>query len=378
MKGLHKRRILRNSGDSEKMDGSIGVFLDRSQWKRLRTLELSGGLEALTHAAGQLEMTLLWFTLPPKEQYHSGHLTGVLFRDGKFYRDEYPLPKVIYDRATFPKKLRREATEFRRYMSRNGVKFLNSQGAFSKWGTYKVLSKNSKISPHLPKTIHFCRTLDLEDLFQVYDRVYVKSNWGSRGKEVLALTQKESGYEIVLPNGSTEEHPCFSGVTQAIYRFLGNSEAIAQQGILLARWEENIFDVRVLAQKVNSKDWDCTGIVLRIASNGKKATNLSQGGIVLKAEPVLEELWPGKSQEILQAIRYLCIEICYTLEESYGALGELGLDIGVDENGGIWLIEVNGKPAKSTIRKLGREDLIQAAYQRPLIYAQRLLEGVQP
>jgi len=38
------------------------------------------------------------------------------------------------------------------------------------------------------------------------------------------------------------------------------------------------------------------------------------------------------------------------------------------------LFEVNGKPGKVTVRKLKQHDLIQNAYQRPLLYAEMLLK----
>lgn len=54
------------------------------------------------------------------------------------------------------------------------------------------------------------------------------------------------------------------------------------------------------------------------------------------------------------------ITIAETLEEQIdGTLGELGLDIGVDRNGRVWLFEVNAKPGRHiflhpSLREAGR------------------------
>jgi hypothetical protein len=378
MKRLYSRISRTRVKEGKSLEGQIGIFLGKSQWEKFKSQELPEGLLPLVQASKELGIKPLWFTLPNMEQYTSGFLKGAILREGECHIEEYPFPKVIYDRATFSQKQRKEAIEFRNYLTQSGVEFVNSRGTFSKWGTYKVLSKNSELVPNLPKTIHFCRTFDLEELFREFNSIYVKSNWGSRGKEVIALTKKESGFDVAFPKGTVEEYLHFKDVTLAIYRFLGNKDVIAQEGINLASWRGRIFDIRVLAQKVTLTDWDCTGIVLRFASQGKKTTNISQGGTVMESEAVLEELWPGKSQGILKAIKDKSIEICQTLEARYGRLGELGLDLGLDRSGKAWLIEVNGKPAKSTIRKILRDDLIQLAYKRPLIYAQLLLKGANP
>ncbi|WP_374701241.1 YheC/YheD family protein [Thalassobacillus sp. C254] len=42
----------------------------------------------------------------------------------------------------------------------------------------------------------------------------------------------------------------------------------------------------------------------------------------------------------------LLLTIFKKIEESYGRFGEMGIDIGIDQGGNLWIIECNAKPGK--------------------------------
>lgn len=50
----------------------------------------------------------------------------------------------------------------------------------------------------------------------------------------------------------------------------------------------------------------------------------------------------------LKLMKELAIEACSLVTQmSDGIIGELGVDIGVDEEGKLWIIEINSKPSKN-------------------------------
>ncbi|MNN57292.1 Endospore coat-associated protein YheD [compost metagenome] len=57
------------------------------------------------------------------------------------------------------------------------------------------------------------------------------------------------------------------------------------------------------------------------------------------------------------------------LEACNGRMAELGLDLGVDRDGRVWIIEANTKPGRSIFRKLGQEKLLLQAERNPIAYA---------
>ncbi|MDD3894034.1 MAG: hypothetical protein PHU36_03325, partial [Syntrophomonadaceae bacterium] len=54
-----------------------------------------------------------------------------------------------------------------------------------------------------------------------------------------------------------------------------------------------------------------------------------------------------------------------------GIYGELGLDVGIDKNGALWLIEVNSKPRKTTESEYSTA-VMRKTFKRPLEFASYL------
>jgi len=80
---------------------------------------------------------------------------------------------------------------------------------------------------------------------------------------------------------------------------------------------------------------------------------------------------PSDIKSQLRKIRRLSIRIAQLLDKRIGLLGEIGLDIAIDEEGAIWLIEVNGKPQKAIFRMMEgiRCSGIDSVYKLPIEYA---------
>lgn len=56
-----------------------------------------------------------------------------------------------------------------------------------------------------------------------------------------------------------------------------------------------------------------------------------------------------------------------------GPLGELGLDLGIDRRGRVWLIEVNAKPYRKVL-DAGPKKGVRLSFRRPMAYARHLAE----
>ncbi|WP_036736225.1 YheC/YheD family protein, partial [Paenibacillus zanthoxyli] len=57
------------------------------------------------------------------------------------------------------------------------------------------------------------------------------------------------------------------------------------------------------------------------------------------------------------------------LEDSFGTLCELALDLAIDREGRVFVLEVNPKPAREVFSRAGERDTYHKALQRPLEYA---------
>jgi hypothetical protein len=83
--------------------------------------------------------------------------------------------------------------------------------------------------------------------------------------------------------------------------------------------------------------------------------------------------WIGddeKVDSIRLKIEELGIETASFLEEKYGALCELALDLAIDREGHPWILEVNPKPAREVFAQAGEHDIYHQAIVKPIEYAQ--------
>lgn len=299
---------------------------------------------------------------------------------GSWTSSLFPLPDVVYDRATYPEEERPGAKEARsRLKSINGVKFINSKPYFAKWQTYRVLSSDKATVSCLPETILYDGPGSVVSMLEKYASVYVKSNYGSLGQEVIRIQKSaESGsYWCVFMKGERFVQKLaagLDGINKVVREVNPKARFVVQQGIEVCTCDDRPFDIRVLLQKDGTGEWVVTAVVARVAQAGGAVTNVGAGGTVKYPEDLLVHWFGGRSGEIVRDIKHLAIQVGSCLDARYGPSGELGLDVGVDKSGGIWLFEVNSKPAKSTVRALGDRDIIDKAYRLPIEYA-RYLSG---
>ena len=114
---------------------------------------------------------------------------------------------------------------------------------------------------------------------------------------------------------------------------LENRPAVIQQGIPLAQVGGRPFDIRVLAQKDSRGHWVVTGAAARVAPPGSFLTNVGAGGEAVPLERVILHMAagdPGPADAAAQRVREVSLAVCRALDARWGALGELGIDLGFD------------------------------------------------
>ena len=138
------------------------------------------------------------------------------------------------------------------------------------------------------------------------------------------------------------------------------------------KYQNSNFDIRIIYQKDGQGQWTISKKFVRIAAPGSSISNLSRGGRIERSVVVLKQLFKFDQKLIEEKnleMRKLCEMIAFTLESaSESTFGELGLDIGIDKTGHLWLIEVNSKPRKTTQTKMSQK-IVYNTFSRPLEYA---------
>jgi glutathione synthase/RimK-type ligase-like ATP-grasp enzyme len=232
------------------------------------------------------------------------------------------------------------------------IPFFNDR-FLSKWEVYEQLTEEPKLDSYIPETKLFSKK-HFFDLAQKYDTLFVKPIHGSQGRNIIKVNRvADSLYSLetslkFVP-AKKEEKFSLDELYQQIKPILHNQIYIVQQGIPLMTFQTASMDFRVLCHQNRQNDWIVTSTVARIAAKQEFVSNLARGGTLTRPLNALRtSMDHNKSREVLALMKELAIEAASIVSQnSQGIIGELGIDIGIDQAGNPWLIEVNSKPSKN-------------------------------
>jgi glutathione synthase/RimK-type ligase-like ATP-grasp enzyme len=291
----------------------------------------------------------------------------------------FPLPDLIYDRAFFGNKqqYQRHMTALHVLQQLKKIPYLG-RSLKGKWAVHNVLIKHPLISAHLPITERLRSPSQL--LHWLNDHpVVIKPESGSHGKGVLAISKTAaSDYRLQgrnLQNQSISKHlPNSLSLRDWVIDFIGGRSYLLQRYLTLQTEQGVAYDIRVLMQKGSNGQWNQTGMAARVGEPTSITSNLHGGGTATEVLPLLlAQFDANRAQAILVKINALCDLIPPFLEQHFGRLVELGLDIGVDRNGDIWVIEINSKPGRTAAHWFSNPNAFNQAMSNPMLYARYLL-----
>lgn len=323
---------------------------------------------------------LVYFFSPDGIDWNNRTVRGFVHIPGKVDWETgiFPFPKAIYRRiaipATLEEKLKQTMTPH----------LFNPVSLGNKLVQHNLLSENPTMRPHLPDTLSLKDEASVQSIVRRYGRAYVKNTHKGAGAGVFRLERrKRGGYRLRLRHrddskrGSPEKNVVVADFRQFIDLATGkvgrpwtSEHWLVQQPIALARYRGRPFDVRVNVQKDGQGRWCIPSHVVRIAPDEDSA--VTRRGTYRSIEPVVEELWPRRCAKIIREVDAVSIQACRFLETKLGLMGDVGVDIALDEQGRSWFIEANPRP--SHVFRI--QDQLETTFWRkvfnPLIYASHL------
>lgn len=322
----------------------------------------------------ELGLQVIVFTPEDVDGSHRRVLARIFSPETGVWRKEWrPLPPLIYDRCRYQASAKFQ--KFKQFRAKYANLIYLNRPLANKWAIHQVLSRSSRIRPHLPSTRRYS-SVDLLHMLRARSLLYLKPINGTGGRGVLRL-EKRRGSNIVLLQGRDRQRRVITPqqVNEAVLpsrlAVLGVDERyLIQQGIPLKLKDGRVHDFRLLIQKTGTGEWEVTGCAGRIGARRSVTSNLHGGGAAVPMRKLLGMRFGSERVEAIQKEIYsLSHEIARYLEDHYGKLCELGLDIAVDPQGHPWLIEINPKPAREVFNRIGERDTYAKAIRRPLEYA---------
>ncbi|WP_219836000.1 YheC/YheD family protein [Paenibacillus sp. R14(2021)] len=288
---------------------------------------------------------------------------------GSWYRKVVPLPDVVYNRL--PSRYAETTSSIigmRERFIRKGVPFFN-WSFFNKSDVYKLLDQDIEALEHLPESVNNPRPEKIKEMLEKHQFIYYKPTAGSLGIGIYRLTyHPKRGYFARYRRGNTNvllRFTNFNSLMRMLETRHGNGlgRYVSQQGVRLIEIDGCPIDFRFHMHKNGSNQWVPVGIGAKKAGRGSVTTHIKNGGSLLTPEQALSRTFGDKADEMLAKAKAVSIKLSQAIERNFPhTLGELGLDIGIDKDGEVWMFEANAKPGRSifshpSLRAQGRDSM---------------------
>jgi hypothetical protein len=270
--------------------------------------------------------------------------------NNKWVRSWFPLPNVMYDRAAYytAKEIPLADYIFYQLIYIYNIPYINTYNLLPKWTTHVKLSKHPEMNDYLPMTIHYYHFNDVMFMLNKFNFIFLKASIGCRGKEVLSIKKVGNKYklnyyweglrEVLLDDVET--------LRKYVRCFVRKRTVIIQQGINLLKYHERSMDLRIILVKDGNGNWQGTNVRSRIADGGQTITNHAAGGDIFNYEEIYHDLKNSYSganvpskEDLIDTAKFILSYI----ENEFGRLGEIGMDLAIDDKYKIWFIEGNPK-----------------------------------
>lgn len=272
------------------------------------------------------------------------------------------LPQVIHKRVLYRssaplRKLRR--------LQRRGVIFVNPVKFQDKGRMIAALTELPSLAACIPPTQSYRRSR-LEALLDQGVSAVVKPKVGSLGQGIARIEPLEGGKARW-----TKERPLVvsrRALRVRLARLIRGRRYLLQRYVNLARCQGRPFDLRVPVQRGGDGRWTVPGMVAKVAGRHPYLTNMAQGGRAIPAQQALEAAFGSEAASVMGRVEALALDVARAVAQRHPFAADLGLDIGVDQNGVPWLFEVNTRDQRYTFYNAGMLDTFRALYRNPLAF----------
>lgn len=297
----------------------------------------------------------------------------------KWERRWSSFPEIIYDRGRYQKSDRFERLKRFRVRYRT-IPFLNYPMPH-KWGMFEQLVKSAAIRKYLPVTVKYNQASDLSKFLRRFDLVYMKPSDGTGGRGIIRI--ERVGEDEYLVQGRDRQRRILtpfrakrSEIAGRLTNWKLSGQYLIQQGIPITLKDGRVHDYRLLIQKNGQGKWEVTGCAGRIGPERSITSNLHGGGSAVPMEKLLQLRSKDKERtaQVKASMEQLAFDVAHHCEKQFRPLCEIALDIAVDPNGGVWLLEMNPKPAREVFQRIKETETYEKAIVRPLEYAEWMLK----
>ncbi|MDT9719087.1 YheC/YheD family protein [Paenibacillus sp. ClWae2A] len=318
------------------------------------------------------------YVFTPADVHPGGkQIEAMVFHEGKGWSREWrSFPDLIFDRCRIQRN--RRFQQLLAFREKYGHLLFLNRPLRNKWTIHQTLLQKANFREHLPETALFQDMSDVNRMLKVSSLVYLKPINGTGGRGILRIERSNNEANTVLVQGRDQKRRIItprkvhlSRLGSLLQHWNMKDKYLVQKGIQLQLPNGRVHDYRMLVQKNGEGQWELTGCAGRMGAEKSVTSNLHGGGQAIAMDRLMKQ-WiedDDLREEINMTAEKFGIDVASFLEDTYGDLCELALDLAIDRSGRIYLLEVNPKPAREVFARIGERDIYYKAITQPLEYA---------
>ncbi|TCP53776.1 YheC/D-like protein [Tumebacillus sp. BK434] len=287
-----------------------------------------------------------------------------------------PLPDVVYENVFVHLSKTRVVKQVRNYFQQRQIPVFNprlgDKAELADW-----LRHYPELWKHHPETVLLTSPKEVSGLLQRYPSVYLKPVLGSAGQGIIEIRQTGTGrYRVSAVKYGKDKRFFTKELTNAkVLEFVKRERKrlryIVQAGCELLWVSDGKIDLRTHLQRNLQGEWELVGLIVKRGSPGSIVSNYHAGGSVHSWEWLKK--WAenqGVGLPRRRAVIELSKEICAAYAVKHPHLASLGLDLGIDRDGKIWLLDVNARPGRNILEReqKGQCQKLNAEFAKFLCY----------
>jgi hypothetical protein len=307
------------------------------------------------------------------------HVHGFVFQPetNEWMDAVFTIPPFLSDRCFYGHDDRsKKAKPIMHWLKQRPDLVFLGYGLPGKWDVFESLSTHPLLSAYVPPTVRLERTDDILELLRHEQAVVAKPMHGSSGRGIYVI--QKQGKTLSVQDGLGQERAVIARrrELEKLVTSLNRRDSYMLQPLLsLSTPAHEPFDLRFLLQKDEGGRWVERVRAVRVGRPGTWVANIRSGADIRPFADWLDYLPSPKRVLVLDGIETIIRTLPTYIDNEFGSLFEIGLDLGVADNGAVWILDVNSKPGRKVINILPPEQQ-NAIYEAPLRYCLFLASGV--
>ncbi|MDF2652401.1 MAG: hypothetical protein K0Q73_8206 [Paenibacillus sp.] len=283
-------------------------------------------------------------SIKPEQSTVRGRRWDVRTQAFRSKNETFAFPQVIYMQCVESQAKMNEIQQTR------GCKIFNNW-IFDKWQGWKLLAAHTSLRGFLPESRLLQKESELQAFLQQQRDVFIKPIAPEHGHSSNGIVRlKHSGDGSVEASYSADlkmnfiTFKSFKHSYEWLKPTLANKTYMMQQTIETEQFMNGVTDIRLHMNKNGRGQWEVSHLLFRIAHNRSHIMPLQSMMLTMDKWKSMVPNEIQRIDQIEQDMIELGFRIGNAMDQSEFHMADIGIDLGMEKSGRLWIFEVNPLP----------------------------------